>query len=202
MNKQKYLKIKKIFDVNKGYAQTKEIIDRGIHTSYLYQLVEDGVISRIKRGLYHWNDYDIDNDQELIEVSKIVPNGVICLLSALSYYEITTYNPWEYYIAIHRDHHKPKVPEYPPISIFYFADKQYNTGIEELKIKGNKIKIYDLEKTICDCIRFRNKIGVDIVNEALKEYVHNRRSNINKLLNYASDTGVYSIIKKYLEVLI
>ena len=202
MNKQKYKTIKKIFDKNKGYARTKEIIDQGIHTSYLYKLVENGVISRIKRGLYHWVDNEIDNKQELIEVSKIVPNGVICLLSALSYYDISTYNPWEYYVAIHRDHHKPKIPEYPPISIFYFADKQYNTGIEEIKIKGNKIRIYDLEKTICDCIRYRNKIGVDIVKEALNEYVKKRGSKINKLLSYARETGVHSIIKKYLEVLI
>ncbi len=135
-------------------------------------------------------------------MSKIVPNGVICLLSALSYYDISSYNPWEYYIAIHRDNHKPKIPEYPPISIFYFADKQYNTGIEEIMIKGNKIKIYDLEKTICDCIRYRNKIGVDIVKEALNEYIKKRGSNINKLLNYARDTGVHSIIKNYLEVLL
>lgn len=117
---QKYRKIKNTFDKNAGYTRTKEIIEKGIHTSYLYKLVEDGVIYRIKRGLYYWNDYDIDSQQELIEVSKIVPNGVICLIFALSYYDMTSYNPWEYYIAIHRDHYKPKIPDSPPISIFYF----------------------------------------------------------------------------------
>lgn len=202
MTEQKYRKIKEIFEGNKGYAQTKEIVEQGIHTSYLYKLVEDDLISRIKRGLYHWNDYDINNHKELIEVSKIVPNGIICLSSALSYYDMTTYNPWEYYIAIHRDHYKPKLPDYPPISIFYFSDNQFNIGINEINIEGTKIKIYDLEKTICDCVRYRNKIGIDVVKEALNEYTKKRCNNINRLLDYARDTGVYTIIKRYLEVLI
>ena len=123
------------------------------------------------------------------------------MLSVLSYYDMTIYT-WEYYITIHRDHYKPKLPDYPPISIFFFADKQFTTGTEEITIKGNKIKIYDLEKTSCDCVRFRNKIGVDIVKKALNEYVKKRGSNITKLLNYARNTGVYTIIKKYLEVLV
>lgn len=109
-------------------------------------MVEENVISKIKRGLYHWNNYEINTKKELVEVSKIIPRGVICLLSALSFYELTTYNPWEYYIAIHRDDFKPKIPDYPPIKVFYFADNQYNTGIKEIEIQGNKVKIYDIEK--------------------------------------------------------
>lgn len=203
MKKRDYFnEIEKIFKKNKGYARTKDIVSAGIHKYYLYKLEKNNVISKIKRGLYRWNDNDIDTQLELIEVSKIVPKGVICLLSALSYYDITTYNPWEYYVAIHRDQFKPTIPDYPPISIFYFADKQYNTGIIEISIDGNKIKIYDLEKTICDCVRYRKKIGVDVVKEALYEYVRKKSNNINKLLNYARDTGVYSILKNYLEVLI
>jgi predicted transcriptional regulator of viral defense system len=100
MNRQKYEEIKKVFKNNKGYARTKDIIDTGIHTSYLYQLTDENIVRKIKRGLYYWNDYKIDIQEELVEVAKIVPKGVICLLSALSYYEVTTYNPWEYYIAI------------------------------------------------------------------------------------------------------
>lgn len=204
MNEQKYQQIKNIFEKNKGYARTKDIIEADIHTYYLYKLEEENVISKIKWGLYHWNDFEVDYQKELVEVSKIVPKGVVCLLSALSYYELTTYNPWEYYIAIHRDDHKPKLPEYPPIKIFYFSEKQFNTGIEEINIEGNnvKIKIYALEKTICDCIRYRNKIGVDIVKEAINEYVKKNERNIDKLLNYAEITGAYNHVKKYLEVLL
>jgi predicted transcriptional regulator of viral defense system len=202
VNKQKYEEIKKIFRNNKGFSRTKDIIDAGIHTSYLYQLTDDNVIRKIKRGLYYWNDYKIDVQEELVEVAKIIPKGVICLLSALSYYEMTTYNPWEYYIAIHRDDFKPSIPDYPPIKVFYFAEKQYRTGIKEISIQGNIVKIYDLEKTICDCIRYRNKIGIDIVKEALNEYIKKKEKNINKLIEYAKITGVYSITKKYFEVLL
>ncbi len=202
MKKQKYFnKIEKIFKKNKGYARTKDIVAAGIHKYYLYQLVEEDKVSKIKHGLYRWNDYEIGTQKELIEVKKIVPKGVICLLSALSYYELTTYNPWEYYIAIHRDDFKPKLPDYPPIKIFYFSDKQYNTGIEEISINGNPIKIYDLEKTICDCIRFRNKIGNDVVKEAINDYISKNDKDIDKLLDYARITGAYSILKKFLEVL-
>ena len=202
MKKQKYFnKIEKIFKENQGYARTKDIVNAGIHKHYLYELVEKGEISKIKRGLYRWNDYEIDSLHQLVEVNKIVPKGVICLLSALSYYELTTYNPWEYYIAIHRDEFKPKLPDYPPINIFYFADKQYNTGIEKVSIEGNTVKIYNLEKTICDCVRFRNKIGKDVVKEAINEYLRRKEKDIDKLLDYARITGVYNIVKKYLEVL-
>ena len=202
MKKQKYFnKIEKIFKKNKGYARTKDIVNAGIHKYYLYELVEEDKISKIKRGLYRWNDYEINSLNELVEVNKIVQKGVICLLSALSYYEITTYNPWEYYIAIHRDEFKPKLPDYPPINIFYFADKQYNTGIKEISIEGNTVRIYNLEKTICDCIRFRNKIGNDVVKEAIYEYLRKKDKDIDKLLDYARITGAYSIVKKYLDVL-
>ncbi len=172
------------------------------HSSHLYKLQDEGEISRIKRGLYRWNDDEFNTSTELIEVSNIIPNGVICLLSALSYYDLTTTNPWEYYIAIHRDEHRPKLPDYPPISIFYFADKQFNTGIKEVNIDGSKVKIYDKEKTICDCIRLRNKVGTDVVKEAMQDYLKRKDKNISKLLEYAEVTGVKNIVKRYLEVLV
>jgi len=197
-----YKRIKKIFKENGGYARTKDIIEAGIHIRYLYQLVEEKTIEKIKRGLYHWNTDEFSNREELIKVTKIVPKGVVCLLSALDYYEVTTQNPWEYYIAIHRDDHKPVLPDYPPISIFYFSDQQFKAGIEEVKINDNTIKIYNLEKTLCDCLRLRNKIGMDVVKEALKEYVTRQDRNISKLLEYAEITNVQNLMQKYLEVLV
>ena len=202
MKEEKYNKLKKIFEKNSGYARTKDILNAGINSYYLYRLLENNTISKIKRGLYHWDDNDYDVNHELVQVSKIVPKGVICLLSALSYYEITTINSWEYYIAIHRDDRKPIVPDYPPINFFYFSEKQYKTGIQEIEINNNKVKIYDIEKTICDCLRFRNKIGMDVVKEAMIDYIKKQDSNINKLLKYAEITGIYNLAKKYLEVLV
>lgn len=196
----KYKKIKEVFAQNNEVVRTREIADK-VHPRYLYQLVEQGVVEKIKRGLYAWNN-DYSTAQELLTVKKSIPNGVLCLLSALSLHELTTVNPWEYYIAIHRDDHKPALPEYPPIQIFYFSQKQFEVGIEELEVAGDKVKIYDLEKTICDCIRYRNKIGQDVVKEAMDEYLKKRDYNIEKLLHYAEVTRAVTLIKKYLEVLI
>ena len=202
MNKDKYNQIKKIFEENGGYARTQDVIDAGIHTSYLYQLLEDGVVSKLKRGLYHWDDNNVSVNEELISVSKIVPKGIFCLLSALSYYEITTVNPWQYYIAIFRNDRKPVLPDHPPINIFYFSKEQYEIGLKEIEIDNHKIKIYDIEKTICDCLRYRNEIGMDVVKEALNEYVKRKDRNIDKLLRYAKVTGIYNLLYKYLEVLL
>jgi predicted transcriptional regulator of viral defense system len=199
---EKYKQIKKIFKNNGGYARTKNIIEAGIHTSYLYQLVDNNTIERIKRGLYHWNNDEFSNREELVKISKIVPKGVVCLLSALDYYDVTTQNPWEYYIAIYRRDHKPVLPDYPPIRIFYFSRQQFEAGLEEVKINNNIIQIYNLEKTLCDCLRLRNKIGMDVVKEALKEYVTRQDRNISKLLEYAEITNVQNLMQKYLEVLV
>ena len=197
-----YNKIKNIFESNNGYARIKEILEANIHSSHLYKLQDKGEITRVKMRLYRWNNDEFNTSTELIEVTNLVPNGVICLLSALSYYDLTTTNPWEYYIAIHRDEHRPKLPDYPPIYIFYFADKQFNTGIEEVNIEGSKVKIYDKEKTSCDCIRLRNKAGTDVVKEAMQDYLKRKDKNISKLLEYAEVTGVKNIVKRYLEVLV
>lgn len=200
--KKQYKKIKDIFRKNGWYARTKDIIEAGIHTSYLYQLLDKDMVTKIKRGLYHWNDNQLDIENELVEVSKIIPNGVLCLLSALDYHEMTTYSSWEHYVAIYRDSHSPVLPDYPPIKIFYFAEKQFETGIKEVKMTNNKVKVYDLEKTLCDLLRFRTKIGMDVVKDALQEYVKRKDRNIPKLLNYAQITGVSNLMKKYMEVLV
>jgi len=199
---QKFQKIKKIFKENNGYVHTQDIIEAGIHTSYLYQMEEKGIINKIKRGLYQYQDNNFMPEDELIQVSKIVPKGVFCLLSCLSYYEITTVEAWEYYIAIERTQHKPKVPDYPPINFFYFSKKSYETGVNKVNINGNEIKMYDLEKTICDCVRYRNKIGQDVVKEALNDYVKKKEKDIGKLLEYAKITGIPNLMNKYLEVLV
>jgi len=202
MKKDIYKKIEKIFKNNNGYARTQDILDANIHSSHLYKLEDEGEVTKVKRGLYRWNDQEYDTEMEMVEVQKIVPDGVISLLSALSYYELTTYNPWEYYVAIHRDHFKPTLPDYPPISIYYFSEDQYYTGITVIDIKGEKVKIYEREKTICDCIRYRKKIGVDVMKEALQEYLKQDYRDIDKLIKYAEITGVKTLMNRYLEVLV
>lgn len=193
-------KIKEIFFVNNGYIRTKDISSKDVNRRYLRDLIDEGVIERIKQGLYRWKDAKFDVEEELVNVSKIIHHGVICLGSALAYYELTTYTPGEYTIAVGRNYNI-KLPDYPPIKLYYFSDKYYMDGIEKIDINGNIIKIYNIEKTICDCLRYGNKISKDIIVESIKEYVKRRDKNISKLMNYAAKAKVKDVVQKYMEVL-
>jgi len=104
--------------------------------------------------------------------------SVVCLLSALSYYELTTYNPRQIYIAIEREM-KVKIANYPPIKLFYFAEKQYKAGIKKVRIGKRIVKIYSEEKTLCDCLKYKNQIGIDIFKESIKEYLRRNKRNID-----------------------
>jgi predicted transcriptional regulator of viral defense system len=194
-------KIKEVFYVNHGYIRTKDISSKGINRRYLRDLINEGVIERIKQGLYRWKDAKFDVEEELINVSKIIHHGVICLVSALAYYELTTYTPGEYTIAVRRNYNI-KLPDYPPIKLYYFSDKYYMDGVEKIDINGNIIKIYNIEKTICDCLRYEDKISKDIIIESIKEYVKRKDKNISKLMNYAAKAKVKDVVQKYIEVLV
>ena len=184
---------------NNGYITTKELANLKINRYFLSEMEKEGILERIKRGVYRSTEEVLEN--EIIEVSKLIPNGVFCLETALEYYDLSTNAPYEYKIAIPMKS-RVIIPEYPPIKIIYFPDKTYNLGISEKEIDGNIIKIYDMEKTICDIARYRNKIGQDIFTESLKEYMKKTDRNIKKLIEYSKITNTYNILKDYLEVLI
>jgi predicted transcriptional regulator of viral defense system len=194
-------KIKEVFYANHGYSSTGDISTAGIDRRYLRDLINEDTIEKIKQGLYRWKDVKFDVEEELINVSKIIHHGVICLVSALAYYELTTYTPGEYTIAVRRNYNI-KLPNYPPIKLYYFSDKYYVDGVEKIDINGNIIKIYNIEKTICDCLRYEDKISKDIIVESIKEYVKRRDKNISKLMNYATKAKVRDVIQKYIEVLV
>lgn len=202
MNGQIQEKIQNIFERQKGFARTKDFLNVGISNYYIRKLEAQGEIIRIKQGLYRHAKYVGNQYDELVEISKIIPKGVMCLLSALAYYELTTYNPWEYQFAIFRGAKKPSLPDYPPIKIFYFSETQYYYGIDEVEIDGNKVKIYDREKTICDIIRYREKIGIDIMKEGLRNYLQRPERNITKLVECAKKLRIKTVLLKYLEVLL
>jgi predicted transcriptional regulator of viral defense system len=201
MNNRTREKIKIVFYKNNGYARTKDIVKANIHKKYLKDLLDEGSIYKLKRGLYRWNELEFDYSNEIIDVTKIVPDGVICLTSALSYYDLTTYTPLEYQIAIYRKS-KIVLPEYPPIRLYYFSNNYYQNGINELNIDGNLLRIYDVEKTICDCFRYSNEIAKDILLEGIKEYMKREDKNINKLMKYAQNTSAEDLITKYVEALL
>lgn len=183
-----------IFKTQKGYLQTKQLKGR----SQRYQLkdmVDREAVIMIKRGLYKHKATVKENDWE--EVSKIVPAGVLCLFSAWQYYGLTTHVPAEYHIAIPR---KSKVilPSYPPIKLYYWSDNYYNSG----KIEKKGIIIYNIEKSVCDAVKFRNKIGKDTTSEVLRNYLNRKDRNIDLLIKYSKELRVENILRGYLEIML
>lgn len=180
-------------------SSTSSIINAGFHNKYLKELVEEGSIIKIKRGLYILPEKE--SSSGFFEVQKAIPGSVICLGSALSFYQLTTYEPPFIWAAIERGK-KVVVPQYPPVKLYRFSKKQFKTGIKIIKHEGSEIRIYDKEKTICDTIRYRNKIGLDITKEAVKNYINQKGKNINKIMEYAKILRLETPVKNYFKVLL
>jgi predicted transcriptional regulator of viral defense system len=153
--------------------------------------------TRVKRGLYRKADAPMLSHQGFIDIGHAVPEGVICLLSALSYYELTTFNPSFISIALRRGSRKPKI-SYPPVEIHHFSDVQFSYGITIITLTGHKIKIYSREKTLADCLRYRNRLGIDIVKEGLSEYLKRKDRNIEELMECARICRVRPLLHTWL----
>lgn len=191
----------KEFYKNNGYLTTKQMVELGIKSWHVQKLIDNGIIERVKRGIYRLCNFDFDMEQEEICVMKMVPKGIFCLMSALALHGLTTYIPNEYQLAIDR-RYKVRIPDYPPVKVFYFKEDNYRLGIEKKVINGQVIKVYNMEKTLCDCIRYRNKLDKNIISEAFKEYLRRSDRDLNLLMRYSQQCKVDKIIKIYMEVLI
>lgn len=197
-------KIISVFEKHGGFARTKELKRESVHTRDIARLVREGVLEKIKPGLYRMANLPLTSEGvplSFIDVCQAVPAGVICLLSALDYYNLTTFNPSEIHIALPHSARLPKI-DYPPIRKYFFRDRFYSCGIEEISTDHGVVRIYDQEKSICDMFRYRNKLGEDIALESLKNYLKRRESNINKLLEYAVQCKVQTVIKNYIKAMI
>ena len=190
-----------VFKQKGGILRTAEILKAGIHPSTLYDLVTIGKLERISRGVYRLTDSPPLLNPDLILVAKRIPKGVICLLSALSFHEITTHIPHEIHIALSFGSEEPRL-EYPPIRTYRFSKKAFTEGIQIHRIDRAKIKIYSPEKTLADCFKFRNTIGLDTAIEALKLYRDSRDMKIDELMYFAQICRVTKIMRLYLEALL
>ncbi len=191
----------KLFEKNNGILRTSEAIKFGIHPRILYKMRDQGLLEELARGLYRLTTISDFSEPDLVLVSKKIPSGVICLISALSYYGITTQIPHFVYVAIPVKSRKPKL-DYPPIRYFWYSDKVYRAGIKTIDIDGCSVKIFDIEKTLADCVKFRNKIGMDVVIEALKKYWQEKKTNIDKLYKYAKINRVEKILQPIMETIV
>lgn len=191
----------KIFHDHNGILRTQQAIQLGIAPRTLYKMRDAGMILRESRGLYRLADAEPSSYTDLVQVALRIPKGVICLISALSFHNLTTQIPHQVYVALPIDAEKPRL-EYPPLRLFWLSPKTYSAGIENHELDGIQVRIYGIEKTIADCFKFRNKVGLDVALEALRDYRKREGFNIGMLLHYARIDRVERVIKPYLEAIV
>ena len=190
-----------VFKQNGGLLRMSAAIRSDIHRKTLRQMVEQGDVQKISRGLYLLIAAPSSTYPDLAMVGAKVPKGVICLISALSFHEITTQIPHEVYIAIDRNSEPPRIG-YPPVRAFRFTGKAFTEGIEIHNIRPVRVRIYSREKTLADCFKYRNKIGLDTCLEALQMYKKQRRINIDALLKFADICRVEKAMRPYIEAIL
>jgi len=191
----------KIFKKNGGILRYKDAMHYGIHPRTLYQLKAKGLIEKIQRGLYCLPGLPGHIQPDFITTITKIPKGVICLISALFFHKLTTEIPHFIYLALPQGYKPPKL-EYPPTKFYWFSKATYESGIEIHKFKKISVPIYSKEKTIIDCFKHRNKIGLNIAIEALRKYWKQKNPQLNKLLFFAKISKVEKFIKPYIELII
>jgi predicted transcriptional regulator of viral defense system len=158
-------------------------------------------VERLSRGLYRLTDSKPLGNPDLVAVSKRVPGGVVCLISALSFYDLTDEIPHAVDVAVSRNAEPPRV-DYPPIRAFRFSAEAFTEGVTIHMIDAVEVRIYSPEKTLADCFKFRNKIGLDTVKDALRRYKESRRVQVEPLLHFAGICRVARVMRPYLEAIL
>lgn len=183
-----------LFIQNKGYVKANDLAKNRTLYDALNELIEENQVVKIKAGLY--KHLLLVQENEEVEVSKMYPQAVMCLYSAWYHYNLTTHIPSEYHLAFA---HKQKinVKDYPPIKAYYWSDKLYNFEVQD--IEG--VRIYSLEKSVCDAVKFRNKIGINVMSEILKNYLKRKDKNLNLLFQVSKKMRMEILLREYLTVI-
>lgn len=183
-----------------GVVRTRDLTEHGIQRVHLQRLEQRGLIERTGRGLYRLTEAELTEHESFIEAAKLVPHGVLCLLSALNFHHLTTQNPFEVWLALERGAHRPRITS-PPLRIHLFSGQAFSEGIEEYQIEGVTVRVYSVAKTVADCFKYRNKIGLDVALEALRECRRERRATADEIQHYAEVCRVANVMSPYLEAL-
>lgn len=186
--------VNSILNEDSGFISTRGMSDS--ERRLVYEAAEDGGVYKIRNGVYATPDALADT---MVDIEKVVPNGILCWWSAWSIYGLTTQIPNAYYVAIEAKR-KVRLPSYPEFQLVYQANPRLSIGVTERDIEGYRVRIYDIERCVCDAIRLRNKIGIDVMAEILRTYLARPDRYISKLMSYAQPLRVANILNTYLEV--
>ena len=193
-------RIKKVEELVRaqGVLRPRDLDGYGIPREYLRRMQDRGVIERIGRGLYVLPGRQVTEHHTLVHVAKRIPGAVFCLLSALRFHDLTTQSPHAVWIAIGPKAWRPRV-DGPKVRVFRFSGAALTEGVETHTIEGVTVKVYGVAKTVADCFKFRNKVGLDVALEALRESWRERRASMDDLWLYAKVCRVSNVMRPYLE---
>ncbi|KAF0220895.1 MAG: transcriptional regulator-like [Geobacteraceae bacterium] len=183
-----------------GIIRPRDLEEYGIPREYLRRLCDKGVLERQSRGIYTLRGAELTEHHSLVQACKRLPKGVVCLLSALRFHGLTTQSPFEIWMAIDRKARLPKV-EGMPLRLVRFSGEALTEGIERHRIEGVDVSVYCPAKTVADCFKYRNKIGLDVALEALRECRRERRCTMDDLWRFAKVCRVANVMRPYLEAL-
>jgi predicted transcriptional regulator of viral defense system len=189
------------FHEHGGVLRTMEAIRLGVHPRTLYAMRDAGVLEQIGRGLYRLAELPPLGNPDLVAVALRVPDGVLCLLSALAVHEITTQIPHEVYVALKRGAEPPRL-EHPPVRVFWFTGEAFTAGVETHELDGVNVRVYAAAKTVADCFKHRNRLGLDVALEALRLYLRDKRGSPDELVRFARVCRVEKVLRPYVEALL
>ena len=180
--------------------RSRDLVAAGISRSQLSRMVAAGELQRVGRGLYARPDYQGGEHSALVAVARRAPAAVFCLLTALRIHRLTTQAPFEVWIAIGNKDHAPRM-DYPPRRVMRFSGPSLVEGVESLTVDSTVIRVTSVAKTVADCFKFRNKIGLDVALESLREARRAHRLNIDELWKHAQIDRVSTLIRPYLDAI-
>ncbi|MCY3877510.1 MAG: hypothetical protein OXF88_24870 [Rhodobacteraceae bacterium] len=178
-----------------------ELSDAGIHPETLARMLKDQTLTRVARGLYQLADAEITAPHDLAEVAKLVPKGVICLVSALQFHELTLQIPGRVWLAIGSRARKPGF-DYPPTRVVRFGPRALSLGVQTHIVDGVSVPIFDPAKTVVDCFRFRQRVGLDVALEGLHNVVRSGKAKPAQIIDYAREIRIWSVLRPYLETVV
>ncbi len=182
----------------RGTLRPRDLAGQQIPRTTLSRLVESGRLIQISRGLYELPDHPRSEQHQLADVAVRSPQGIFCLLTALRFHDLTTQSPHEIWLAIPNKAHLPKL-DYPPLRVVRFSGAALTQGIETHVVDGVSVRVYSVAKTVADCFKYRNKIGLDVALEALRESRREKRATNDELWHYAKICRVANVMRPYLE---
>lgn len=184
-----------------GVARASDLEAHGLTAGQIAALRARGVIERVGRGMYRLPDADVTEHHSLALAARKAPNSVVCLVSALRFHDLTTQAAHEVWIAIERDGRSPKM-EYPPLRIIRMSGESFTHGIEEHFVEGVPVTLFSAAKTVADCFKFRNRLGLDVAIEALRDYLRRRSGTMDDLWRAAEACRVQRVMRPYMEAIV